>query len=109
MIKILTYEQYIAFLLLFAAYSDQKLSHEEITQILNKITQKEFREMNGYFLSLNNYEQLNVIEHHKKEYLDTPEKINQALTDISGVLSSEKKFGPMQQYYYNFLHKKLTS
>lgn len=106
--KKLTYQEYIAFLLLYAAYSDLSLSRNEIDEILGRIPHKEFHDINHYILSLNDIEQINIIEFHKKQYLDTADKVENALQEICKVLLSDDKFGPVQQFYYNFLQKELA-
>lgn len=107
MIQRLTYTEYITFLLLYAAYSDLTLSKAEITEIIESMGNEGFGKMKDYILSLNDYEQIQIIETYKKEYLDTPGKVEEALNEICQVLMSEQKFGPVQQFYYNFLQKEL--
>lgn len=107
MIKTLSYNEYITFLLLYAAYSDLTLSKVEVAEIVNNMGSVELNKMNDFILSLNDYEQIQIIETYKKEYLNSPEKVESALNEICQVLMSEHKFGPVQQFYYNFLMKEL--
>jgi len=106
--KKLSYEEYLAFMLLYAAYADLELKREEVDEILESIEKDVFIETRHYFLSLNDAGRLQAIQWQKDEYLKTEYQLKTALKEIRDVLLSDRSFPPIEQFYYNFLARELS-
>lgn len=105
--KKITLEQYLAFVLIFAAYADNELKSEELAEILECIEIDVFKEVRAYFLTLSENERVDIIRAYKDEYLGTDEMKEAALKEIRDVLHSDQRFLPMEQGFYNFLKKEI--
>lgn len=103
--KKLSYNEYLAFLLIYAAYADQVLVKEEKNKILESSTHNDFVKMKDYFLELNDQQRLDLILENKSIYLPTKEKADQTLLDIKEVFLADHKYPPIEQFYYLFLKK----
>jgi len=106
--KKLTHEEYLAFILLYAAYADLELKREEVKEILECIDKDIFIEIRKYFLSMNDANRLQVIQWQKGEYLDTEQKRNEALKEIRHVFLSDQNFPAVEQFYFNLLKRELS-
>lgn len=101
--KKLTYVEYLAFLMLFAAYADQNLSKEEILDIIDHIGKAEYVKMKELILSMNDQQRIDLILEHKKEFLVSADKVDQALADIKEVFLSDQIFTQVEKFHYHFL------
>ena len=99
----LTYNEYLAFLMLFAAYADQNLSKEEILRILDHIGKAEYVKMKDLIQSMNDQQRIDLILEHKNEFLISTEKVDQVLADIEDVFLSDQKFSQVEKFHYHFL------
>jgi len=106
--KKLTHEEYLAFILLYAAYADLELKREEVKEILECIDKGILIEIRKYFLSMNDANRLQVIQWQKGEYLDTEQKRNEALKEIRHVFLSDQNFPAVEQFYFNLLKRELS-
>ncbi len=105
----LTYHEFLAFLLIYAAYADQEFVIEEKETILEKIKHDDFLKMKRYYQTLNDKEQLDVILENKSHYLPTKKQIEKSLNDVKEVFLADHKFLPIEQCYYIFLNKFLLN
>ncbi len=64
--KSLNFEQYVAFLLLFAAYADESLAKEEVLQMIETVDKNTLTEVNRYLQKLNLEERIEVIKRYKQ-------------------------------------------
>ncbi|MCX6285898.1 MAG: hypothetical protein NTY96_02125 [Bacteroidetes bacterium] len=103
--KKLNYHEYLAFLLLFAAYADQSLDKEEIIKILEYNTKDEYIQMKQLILTMNDQQRIDLILEYQKIFLLTNEKIDSALQEIEAVFLSDHKYHPIEKFYYSFLNK----
>lgn len=104
----LSYREYLAFLLLYAAYADQSLERDEIRKIQENVQKEEFIRMNQLVKSLNDQQRLDVVLRYKPEYLPGPESLEKVLKDIEAVFTSDRHFQPVEKYYMSFLKKLLS-
>jgi len=105
----LSHEEYLAFLLLYAAYADLELNREETEEILDCIDKDVFRETRRYFLSLNDKARLDVILGLKETYLGTKAQVDAALSGIKELFLCDHGMLPVEQFYYNFLEREFNS
>ena len=101
----LSYHEYLAFLLLFAAYADQALDKEETLKILEYNTKDEFIRMKQLILTMNDQQRIDLILEYKQIYLHTNEQIDSVLHEIETVFLSDHRYQPIEKFYYSFLNK----
>lgn len=87
----LTFEQYITFLLLFAAFADDELCREEILKMLETVDKESIKEVKPYFAGLSLEKQLEVIRHYRGIYLDTPRKRKLVYHEIVRMMQCDRK------------------
>ncbi|GAB1404373.1 hypothetical protein MASR1M74_15520 [Lentimicrobium sp.] len=107
--KKLSHEQYLAFLLLYAAYADLELQREEAECILSCIDRDVFVETHQYFLSLSEKDRLGTVMAQKNQYLGNPQMVKITLNEIRKLFICDQKMLPIEQFYYNFLKMQLQS
>jgi len=87
--KPLNFEQYVTFLLLFAAYADDLFKPEEAIQILDTVDKSTLIEVKKYFLELTMDEQIAIIRQYKHLHFETPQKREFLYKEIRKVLYSD--------------------
>lgn len=107
--KKLSHEEYLAFLLLYAAYADLEISRNEVELILDNIDKEVFVDMRRYFLSLNDKARLDIVLDQKDEYLTTQYQVDVTLEKIKELFKCDSKMLPIEYFYYNFLKRHLQS
>ncbi len=105
----LSREEYLAFLLLYAAYADLELNRIETEEILDCIDKDIFRDTRRYFLSLNDKARLDVILGQKETYLGNKAQVDAALAGIKELFLCDREMLPIEQFYYNFLEREFNS
>ena len=105
----LSHEEYLAFLLLYAAYADLEMNRDESERILDCIDRDVFIETRRNFLKLNDKQRLDVIMAQKSQYLGTQELVDDTLAEIKNLFMCDHKMLPIEHFYYNFLKKQLKS
>jgi len=107
--KKLSHEEYLAFLLLYAAYADLEMNREEAQRILSCIDRDVFLCTHRYFLSLSEKDRMETVLAQKKEYLGTQHQVDITLGEIRNLFMCDHKMLSIEQFYYNFLKKQLQS
>ena len=105
----LSHEEYLAFILLYAAYADLEISRDEAERILDCIDRDVFVKTRRYFLELNDKQRLDVILAQKLQYLGTKYLVDITLAEIKNLFMCDHNLLPIEQFYYNFLKKQLQS
>ncbi len=105
----LSHEEYLAFVLLYAAYADLEISRDEAERILDCIERDVFVKTRRYFLELNDKQRLDVILAQKSQYLGTKYLVDITLAEIKTLFMCDHKLLPIEQFYYSFLKKQLQS
>jgi len=105
----LSHEEYLAFILIYAAYADLEMNRDEAERILDCIDREVFVETHRYFLKLNDKQRLDVVLAQKSQYLGTKESVEITLDEIKNLFKCDHKMLPIEQFYYNFLKKQLLS
>ena len=103
--KELNYQEYIAFLLMYCAYTDLNISDEEKEKILEHVDEKSYGEIKKYFLSLSDHERIKVIFHKKSLFLDTEEKLNSAIKEMHDIFLCDNKFLHIEKFCFSFIKK----
>ena len=105
----LTHEEYLAFLLLYAAYADLEMNRDEAERILDCIDKDVFVETRRNFVKLNDKQRLDVILAQKSQYLGTKELVDVTLEEIKKLFMCDHKMLPIEHFYYNLLKVQLQN
>lgn len=106
--KELSHEEYLAFLLLYAATADTELNRNEVNRILDCIDSDVFLAIKKYFFSLSNKKRLETILDQKDQYLGNQHQIDLTLNELKNIFLCDNKMLPIEQLCYSFLKKELN-
>lgn len=83
-----TYNEFLAFLLVYAGEMNYSLSTEELTFIKERTQITDIDKIKATVDSVNDVAALDIIEDYRKKYLNTKEKETQAKTDLENLLKT---------------------
>lgn len=101
--KELSYDQFIAFLLIYTSHADYDFGEEEKEYIKTKVDSVIYEEMYAYFLEQSEYGALQVILNHKSKFYNLPEKKKQILGMIKENFYSDGDYSKLEKNLLNFL------
>jgi|ERR1043165_2762081 ribosomal protein L12E/L44/L45/RPP1/RPP2 len=100
-----TYNEFLAFLLVYAGSMDNELTKEELAFIQNRTKISQVDKMKATVQGLNDVEVIEVIEGYRKKYLDTAEKEVQAKTDLENLLKTPGEHSQIEKVGVHMLEK----
>ncbi|MCH8330501.1 MAG: hypothetical protein IH946_03830 [Bacteroidetes bacterium] len=103
-----TYEEFLSFLLIYAASADFEISSEETDLIKAKYGVETFEKSMVIFEGLNFMEQVDVILEFKSKYFSTEEELNKLFELIQELFDADGEFSLLEQNQYRAL-KRLMS
>lgn len=89
-------EQFLAYILLFAAHADVQYKRSEKTYILSKVGERAYKEAFEAFSKDNSYVQLKKILLHHIEQNDYPPEL--LINEILLICLCDNQFHPMEKY-----------
>lgn len=89
--KSLNFEQYVAFVLLFAANADEFLAREEVLQMSETVDKNILLEVNRYFHELNMEERMEVIKRYKHLHFPDPQTREFLQQELKRLLFSDSR------------------
>lgn len=102
-----TYNDYLTYLLLFAAREDYEVDKEEIDWIINRVGEEEYLKVNEIFKQHEETEHLEVIQNLGKEYCQDGDCKEKILADLKQLFISNGKFSDLEQVLFIGLRKLL--
>lgn len=103
----LSYEEFLAFILWYAAYADLEVESHERKEILNMSGHDASRRMKELVESMNDEQRIELILEHRKLYLGSEEKILKLLQDIHRIFMADEHFTAVEKYYESHLKRLL--
>lgn len=91
------FNEFSAFLLIYAAYADNVCTPEEEEMILSKVNQQTYQLIEAEFKSLNDDEVLNIIMTYKGLYFPTSERKNELLAMLKKEFFSDGEYSQIEQ------------
>lgn len=91
------YEEFLAFLLLYAAQADLEMSEEEQELIVEKTGKAAFEQAKKELLRLNDYDALQTILSFKDRFFATETQKNDLINDIKSICKSDGKLSGIEQ------------
>ncbi|MCW5907112.1 MAG: hypothetical protein KIS94_04580 [Chitinophagales bacterium] len=103
-----TYNEFLAFLMLYAAESNMELTNEEVAFIQQRTGIADIERIKSVVDSVPDFEVLDIVEDYRKMYLDTPEKeekVRQDLEDLLKTQSSHTRFHQLENAVVHILER----
>lgn len=102
-----SYEEFLAFIMVYAARMNTDLSPAELEFIKQRTGIKDIEKIKAKVDSSSDIEAIEKIEHCKKRYLDTPEKESKARKDLEELLKTDSKHTQLEKVLVHIIEKLL--
>lgn len=103
-----SYDDYLAFLLVYAANADFIVEDEESLALMQKLGEEQYAKMKDYFLQLNDIQSIEVIYEFREKYCREPEQVTQVLSEIKTLMEQDEEFQPEEEELYLGIKRILT-
>ncbi len=100
-----TYNEFLAFVLVYAAGVDCDLSDEQLEFIRSRTKVSDIAKITTVVDELNDVAALDVIEDYRKKYLDSPEKEEQARVDLENLLKTPGEHSQIEKVGIHMIEK----
>lgn len=91
-----SYEEFLAFTMLYAASVDGVVTEEEEDLIREQLSEERFEAVKAVFDQCSDYKCINVILSHHDEYFATPEARERLLGHMREVFESDHRFSQLE-------------
>ena len=99
------FQEFCAFLLIYAASADMELKEEEFEFIYEKVGREDFKSIYQTFDKLTDYERIQIILTYKGLYFPNMERKRELLHLIKKQFLSDHEFSIMEQNLFRLLNK----
>jgi hypothetical protein len=99
-----TYNEFLAFLLLYAAHADLKVTEEEKEMLLEKISGNDYEHIRRKFMKENDYQRLQTILSCSDFYKDEASK-DQLLKDLRDMFLADEKYTSIEKAVFMGLRR----
>lgn len=100
-----TYNEFLAFLLVYAAEMNYTLTKEELAFIKERTQITDIEKIKATVDSVNDIAAIDIIEDYRKKYLDTKEKEAQAKIDLENLLKTSGIHSQIEKAGVHILEK----
>lgn len=100
-----SYDEFIAFMLIYVAHVDMDFSDEEKTIIRNNVGTEIYDKMLPIFNEKSDYQALEIILSYKPLYYPTPEQKDELLDKIKLLFNADHDFNTMEKELYHFMSR----
>ena len=100
-----TYNEFLAFLLVYAAEMNYTLTKEELAFIKERTQITDIEKIKATVDSVNDIAAIDIIEDYRKKYLDTKEKEAQAKIDLENLLKTSGIHSQLEKAGVHILEK----
>ncbi len=101
------YEEFCAYVLIYASYADLEFSKEEKDLIIKSVGQERFEKLEATYLEHGDYERLQIIMDHKGVYYPTADRKQELIEKISQLFNADGEFSRPEKTLLLFLQKLL--
>jgi hypothetical protein len=100
-----SYNEFLAFLLVYGAQLDADLPEDELEFIRKRTGINGIDKIKAKVDSLSDIEALDIIEEYRNKYLDTPGKKEKARHDLEGLLKTEGEHSQLEKAAVHMIEK----
>lgn len=106
-ITISTKKEFEVYAMLYVASLDQRISEEEVENIMSGISQETFNKVLSLFKKSNDMEIIETLQNCKKQFLETEEDIEQFIQRLTILAQADEKHSPIEIANINMLKQML--
>ena len=103
-----TYNQFLAYLLLYAAHSDTKITDQEKEMIFARAGTHNYHHVKTRFDHANDYERLQVILGFRESYFPDDYSKNKLLDDMYTLLLSDYEYSVVEKSFFMCIRRLLA-
>jgi hypothetical protein len=100
-----SYNEFLAFILVYSAGMNHQLSKEELEFIKSKTGIQDIDKIKVRVESLSDVEAIEVMDRYKKEYLPTPEKLETTKRHLEGLLKTDGVHSQLEKVVVHLMEK----
>lgn len=100
-----TYNEFLAFLMVYAAELNMELASEELTFIQSRTGIEDISKIKSVVDNVSDVEAIDIIEDYRKLYLDTPEKEEKVRQDLEDLLKNQNKHTQLENVLVHILER----
>jgi hypothetical protein len=98
-------DEFVAFLLLYAAEADMECTDEERAFIKTGIDEVHLSFVEAAYTELSDFERISVIKSYQPQYFATPEQKAELLSKVERLFQADGEFDIMEHNMYRMLQK----
>jgi hypothetical protein len=102
-----TYNEFLAFILLYAAHADFDVTREEKEILFSKVGVDEYRSIKKSFDSKNDYERLQTIKLFREDYFSDDAGIEKLLSDLKELFLADEEYNSVENAVFLGLKRNL--
>ncbi|MBD81212.1 MAG: hypothetical protein CL840_20000 [Crocinitomicaceae bacterium] len=100
-----SYEDFLSFILVYAAYADTEVRQEEIEAIEERVDHAHFLNAKRVIEKLNDSERIDLILSFREKYFPTPEEHQKLFDDMKSIFLADGKFNQLEQIVLMYLRR----
>lgn len=101
--KDLSYNQFLALLLIYCSNADYKLEKKEKNYIHGKVSHSDYRKIYDYYEGASDYDVIQTIMKYKEKYFSSDEEKNKLFSEMKDLFLSDNEFSHIEEHIYNAL------
>ena len=98
-------DDYTCYLLTYVVEADLRVTPEEKEMILQHVTPEKYERIKHFIDSRSDYQNLQLIDYYKNEFVTTAEEREQLLKAMSEIAKADGKTSEMENYMVRALRK----
>jgi hypothetical protein len=98
-----TYEEFVSFLLIYAAHADVEYTEREQAFIKAKVSEASYEKVYSDFNSMTDIKVLQLIESYKDQYYSTPEQKTKLMGHVQALFDADGNYSSMEKTLKLFL------
>jgi len=100
-----TYAEFHAFVMLYAANSDGRITLDEENLIAPTLTAEEYKRINSIFMACDDADALDIIFSFKDQYCQTQADKDKILADMQEICDANPNLGPMKHELHHLFER----
>ena len=102
-----TYEDFLTYLMLYAANADLVINEEEKEMLFTKVSLEDYGHVHKIFEKENDYERLQTIKSFKDSYYNTTQAQEKLLRDLKDMFMADEEYNSIENAFFMGLKKVL--
>ena len=100
-----TYNEFLAYLLLYAAHADFEFSKEEKKELFSQVEKKEYKSVQKEFNDKKDYERLQLIQSFKAEFFNNEKSVDKLLDDLKQMFLADGRYNSIERAIFMGLRR----